>query len=266
MQRHRSRRQSWAANFGTGSGNSGPDLTNSLWNQTQVPAGQTFSLQLGSLPGGGNLIPDLNAVRALAIAVQDDTAVDYLKLTVTFCNCDNPAEPVETDPVPPSSTERTSGGKTDEIAAGAKLTKADAARQVKLEIGRSVREVDGVRETVDVAPIVRDNRTFLPIRLLEPLGLKLAWDAAEQKATVERDGVGRVELWVGRPTAVVTAVSASGAAQPREVPIDSNNPNIRPFLENNRLMLPLRFVAENLGFNVHYEGGALTVEQAAGPS
>lgn len=71
---------------------------------------------------------------------------------------------------------------------------------------------------------------------------------------------------MGRPTAVVTAVSASGAAQPREVPIDPNNPNVRPFLENNRLMLPLRFVAENLGFNVHYEGGALTVEQAAGPS
>jgi len=48
-------------------------------------------------------------------------------------------------------------------------------------------------ETVDAAPIVRDNRTFLPIRLLEPLGLKLAWEPAEQKATVEREGVGRVE-------------------------------------------------------------------------
>lgn len=153
----------------------------------------------------------------------------------------------------------------DDIASGSKLTKADAARQVKLEIGRSVREVDGVRETVDTAPVVRDNRTYLPIRLLEPLGLKLAWDAAEQKATVEREGAGRVELWVGRPTAVVTAIGASGAAQSREVPIDPNNPNVRPFLENNRLMLPIRFVAENLGLRVNYDGGALTVEQPAGP-
>jgi len=167
--------------------------------------------------------------------------------------------------VPPSSTERASGGKTDEIASGSKLTKADAARQVKLEIGRSVREVDGVREPVDVAPIVRNDRTFLPIRLLEPLGLKLAWDAAEQKATVERDGAGRVELWVGCPTAVVTAIGASGAVQSREVPIDPNNPDVRPFLENNRLMLPVRFVAENLGLRVNYDGGALTVEQPVGP-
>ncbi|MBI1742849.1 hypothetical protein HYR54_07240, partial [Candidatus Acetothermia bacterium] len=52
-----------------------------------VSAGYTFILDLGSLTGGPNFITDLNSKRFLDIYIEDDTSVDYLKLTVKFCEC-----------------------------------------------------------------------------------------------------------------------------------------------------------------------------------
>lgn len=57
------------------------------WNAGQV---QTFNLNLGALPGGGNIIPLLNTTNALDLYTQDDTSVDYAKLTLTICPCDGP--------------------------------------------------------------------------------------------------------------------------------------------------------------------------------
>jgi hypothetical protein len=44
-----------------------------------------FTLNLGNLPGGGNLIPKLAADRFLDVLIQDDTAVDWMELQVTNC-------------------------------------------------------------------------------------------------------------------------------------------------------------------------------------
>jgi hypothetical protein len=41
-----------------------------------------------SLPGGGNLIPTLNAQGFLDVIVQDDSAVDFISLAVTPCRRD----------------------------------------------------------------------------------------------------------------------------------------------------------------------------------
>jgi hypothetical protein len=55
-----------------------------------VATGTTGSivLNLSSLPGGGNLIPTLNAQGFLDVIVQDDSAVDFISLTVTPCRRD----------------------------------------------------------------------------------------------------------------------------------------------------------------------------------
>jgi hypothetical protein len=57
------------------------------WNPGQQ---QTFTLNLASLPGGGNLLPLLNTVRALDFIMQDDTTVDNMRLRITVCPCDGP--------------------------------------------------------------------------------------------------------------------------------------------------------------------------------
>ncbi|MFE8605475.1 hypothetical protein [Archangium violaceum] len=49
---------------------------------------QTFTVDLAALPGGGNLLPTLNSQDFLDVLVQDDSAVDYVKLTVKPCGFD----------------------------------------------------------------------------------------------------------------------------------------------------------------------------------
>ena len=76
-----------------GSGNPSPGLDSDNWcNHT---SGQTFVLNLASLPNtGANLLAQLNANGYLDFYCQDDSGVDYLKLTVTSC-CYQPSKTVE---------------------------------------------------------------------------------------------------------------------------------------------------------------------------
>jgi uncharacterized repeat protein (TIGR01451 family) len=56
---------------------------------TGKPA-RTYTWNLGSMPlGGANLVASLNTLRVLDTYVQDDTSVDYIRLTVVFCECTN---------------------------------------------------------------------------------------------------------------------------------------------------------------------------------
>lgn len=75
----------WGAYFG--SGNPGTMLLPNPWDTTNYPLGQWISLNLASLPGGGNFIPALNSLRFLDLWVQDDTSVDAIVLSVKFCEC-----------------------------------------------------------------------------------------------------------------------------------------------------------------------------------
>ncbi len=56
------------------------------WNAGQQ---QTFTLNLGSLPGG--LLAQMNLTHALDLLVSDDTTVEHARLTITACPCDGPA-------------------------------------------------------------------------------------------------------------------------------------------------------------------------------
>ena len=76
---------SWGSYFG--SGNANPGLEPNPWKLPNYGSGQLFTLDLSNLPGGGNLIATLNSQRFLDMYVQDDTAIDYLLLTVAFCEC-----------------------------------------------------------------------------------------------------------------------------------------------------------------------------------
>jgi|GEM_PF-4380748 len=94
--------QTWTSHFGSGQPN--PGLLPNPWKLPTYGAGQLFSLDLGNLPGGGNLLTDLNAQRFLDIGIQDDTAVDYMVLTVEFCECQ--MQPDKTDKVTPAETRK----------------------------------------------------------------------------------------------------------------------------------------------------------------
>ncbi|MBX6351218.1 MAG: hypothetical protein IRZ11_06895 [Clostridia bacterium] len=230
---------SWVANLGTGSGNpGGAALSGSPWDAGHQPSGQVLVLDLSALPtpaGTQNLLFALDAARVLDGAVQDDTEVDAIELDLTFCQCAPGEEP------------------------NASLT--SGAREVRMTVGQPLILSDGLDRPLDVPPVIRDGRTFVPLRALaESMGFAVSWDPGERKATIASSDR-TVEVWVGRSTALVVdtqAVFAEGGAPPsgpREetLAIDPQNPSVMPFIEGGRVMVPLRFVAEAMGFEVGFD-------------
>ncbi|RVU55560.1 copper amine oxidase N-terminal domain-containing protein [Anaerosphaera multitolerans] len=94
-------------------------------------------------------------------------------------------------------------------------------------------------EFEDQQPVVKENRTLVPFRgLLEKMGAEVEWDAVNRTVRANKDGVGMV-FEVGNKTALVG-----------ENRVDMDVP---AQIINNRTMIPIRFVSENLGFKVEFD-------------
>ena len=118
-------------------------------------------------------------------------------------------------------------------------------RTLVLTIGQPVYTVDGQPAVNDVAPIVKADRTFLPIRLIaEFLGATVAWNEAEQAVTIV-NGDTTIVIYIGQAFATVNGN-----------PVQLDAP---AFIANDRTYLPVRFIAENLGAEVIWDGTAQTV-------
>jgi outer membrane protein assembly factor BamB len=119
-----------------------------------------------------------------------------------------------------------------------------------LQIGNTTFTVNGSTRTLDSPPIIKNSRTLLPIRaVVEALGGTVGWNATERKVTVTL-GYKTIELWIGKSIAKVDSV---------DTPIDSTNSRVVPEIINSRTMLPLRFVTENLGCDVQWDGTTKTI-------
>ena len=113
---------------------------------------------------------------------------------------------------------------------------ADSKTEVKLTIGSTTAYINGVAQTLDAAPINRNNRTMLPVRFLaNAFGVDndgIKWDAATRTATLTNSTV----------TIVVTIDSPTMTVNGEIVALDS--PAI---IESNRTYLPVRAIANALG-------------------
>ncbi|MBC7194703.1 MAG: hypothetical protein H5U37_03515 [Caldisericia bacterium] len=139
-----------------------------------------------------------------------------------------------------------------------KLSKLDGVTQptpkvktvLKLKIGDTKMYINDSPKIIDVPPIIIENRTLLPIRwIAEPLGAEVLWDGNEKKVTITL-GQTKIELWIGNYMAKVNG---------KDTQIDPNNPKVVPIILNGRTMLPVRFVAENLGCLVEWDSKTQTV-------
>lgn len=98
--------------------------------------------------------------------------------------------------------------------------------------------IDGEPADMSTAPIIKGGRSFLVIRyVIEPIMGDIGWEGETKKITISAMGHS-IQMWIGRSTAMVDGV---------EVPIDPNNDEIAPFIENGRTLVPLRFPVEALG-------------------
>jgi len=115
-------------------------------------------------------------------------------------------------------------------------------KAVLFKIGQRSYTVDEQVYEADVAPFIKNDRTYTPVRYLAyTLGLsehEIHWDPAARKVTLTRGAV-KVELIIGRPVIII-----NGEEQPIDVP---------PIIEEDRTFLPARFVAEAFGASVDWE-------------
>jgi len=118
-----------------------------------------------------------------------------------------------------------------------------AAEPVKI-LMKNQADVTTIAISSDVSPDMKNNRTMVPLRVIsENLGATVNWlDSAVvlTKSNVE------VILQLNSNKAVING---------KTVLFDA-----KPYLKNNRTMVPLRFIAEAFGCDVSYSNNAVTVE------
>ena len=119
-----------------------------------------------------------------------------------------------------------------------------------LRVGDRLGMLEGVSFPMDAAPVIKNGRTLLPIRvLIETLGGKVTWNATTRTATATL-GSRSVVLEVGKNMALVDG---------KPVLIDPANPKVVPEIVGSRTFLPLRFVAESLGLDLIWEPVSQTI-------
>jgi hypothetical protein len=113
----------------------------------------------------------------------------------------------------------------------------------KMLINGAVKDLDPGYQTV---PVIIEGRVFLPISsIIEALGGIVNWNAADQTLTIELNNT-KILLAIGKTSAIVNGVD-------KEL-------EDAPFISAmGRTMLPLRFVAENLGRTFSWDGTSKTI-------
>lgn len=120
---------------------------------------------------------------------------------------------------------------------------AKGASTVVLQLGNNKMIVDGMEEKVDasgvVTPIIRNDRTLLPLRAVcEALGCTVEWNASTSVATVSYEDRS-VEFWINHTRIRVNKT------QVKEI-------DVAPIIQDDRTLLPLRYL-EELGFVVDWD-------------
>lgn len=115
---------------------------------------------------------------------------------------------------------------------------AGAGTSVVMTIDSKSILVNNEMETLDVAPYIKDSRTYVPLRALaQSFGAEVNWDEKTGEITVDGNGT-KVVLEVGKTTYTVND--------------NEKTMDVAPELDSaaGRTLVPVRFVAEALGYTV----------------
>lgn len=105
-------------------------------------------------------------------------------------------------------------------------------------------KIDGVAVVSDVNPEIKKNRTMVPLRVIsENLGAKVNW--SDSQVTLTKNDM-KVILKLNSNTVVKNG--------------DTGLLDVNPYIKNNRIFVPMRFLAETFGCNVDYKNSTVTVD------
>ncbi|MGD9567580.1 MAG: copper amine oxidase N-terminal domain-containing protein [Sedimentibacter sp.] len=97
----------------------------------------------------------------------------------------------------------------------------------------------------DTPPVIKEGRTLIPVRAIsEAMGADVSWNAEEKTVTITKDD--KVIVFNLSENKVYVDEAETTIDVPAEV-------------MNNRTMVPLRFIAEQLGLNVEYDEEMQTI-------
>ncbi len=115
---------------------------------------------------------------------------------------------------------------------------AEAGKTIKLQIGSRIVNVDNEAVIYDAAPVIRNDRTLVPIRIItEALGGKVDWNGAAKEVTLSINDK-EIKMTIGK------TLEKYGVA---------------PVIIDGRTFVPVRFVADELGAEVAWDEATKTV-------
>ena len=110
-----------------------------------------------------------------------------------------------------------------------------------LQIGNTDVKFNNGDKKLDAPPLISQNRTLVPLRFIsESLGANVSWENTTKNVTVELDGK-KLNMQIGKE------IEGSGAA---------------PIISNNRTLVPIRYISEQLGANVLWVPSTQTISIA----
>ncbi len=115
--------------------------------------------------------------------------------------------------------------------------------EISLSIGSRKAMVNKEVKTLEIAPFIEQNRTFVPLRFIaESFQSKVEWFPNEKRILISLDHPliqKRITLWLGSKTAMI-----DGEKVPLDVPPLLKSPGIT--------FVPIRFIAESFGSKVEW--------------
>lgn len=132
---------------------------------------------------------------------------------------------------------------TEETESASNSVSTVESKVIALQIGNPMMSVNGQEQPIDergTVPVIQNSNTLLPVRVIvEAMGGNVGWDGTTRTVTLTRGG-DIIRMTIESPTAYLND---------RPQTLDT-----APELINSVTMLPIRFIAENFGFRVDWDG------------
>lgn len=121
------------------------------------------------------------------------------------------------------------------------------AYSASFTVGSTSYMLNDVQQTMDVAPYIKGDRTFMPVRYVAySLGIGdsgILWDETSRTVTLMK-GDKVVQLKIGSPNMLINGASVTM--------------DVAPEITSDRTMLPLRFIAQAFGADVGWDAATQT--------
>ena len=113
--------------------------------------------------------------------------------------------------------------------------------EIKVIIGQTTAYIDGKPTLLDVAPVIINGRTMVPVKFIgEAFGARFSWDEKLRRVTYDLEGR-MIELFIGK-----TEVKVNGKAAVLDA---------APVIVNGRTLVPVRFLGSYMEASFDWDAG-----------